>query len=79
MSEDVADLLMKALALPMEARAALAGSLLDTLDDTVDEDAEASWEKEIASRIEQLDAGTAKTVSWTELRGRMAAKLSHRA
>jgi hypothetical protein len=62
MSEDVADLLKKALALPMEARAALAGSLLDTLDDTVDEDAEASWEKEIASRIQQLDSGTAKTV-----------------
>jgi putative addiction module component (TIGR02574 family) len=79
MSEDVADLLKKALALPMEARAALAGSLLDTLDDTVDEDAEASWEKEIASRIEQLDAGTAKTVPWVEVRSRMAAKLSHRA
>lgn len=79
MSEDVADLLMKALALPVEARAALAGSLLDTLDDAVDEDAEASWEKEIAARIEQLDAGAARTVSWTELRSRMAAKLSHRA
>ena len=79
MSEDMADLLKKALALPVEARAALAGSLLDTLDETVDEDAEASWEKEIAARIEQLDAGAAKTVPWTELRSRMAAKLSHRA
>jgi putative addiction module component (TIGR02574 family) len=76
MTEEVADLLSKALALPVEARAALAGSLLDTLDETVDEDAEASWQAEIAARIEQLDTGRAKTVPWTEVRRRLAAKLS---
>ena len=75
MTEEVADLLKKALALPVEARAALAGSLLDTLDETVDEDVEASWRAEIASRIEQLDKGTAKTVPWTEVRRRLFAKL----
>ncbi len=76
MTEEVADLLSKALALPVEARAALAGSLLDTLDETVDEDAESSWEAEIASRIEQLDTGRAKTIPWIEVRRRIAAKLS---
>ena len=76
MTEEVADLLSRALALPVEARAALAGSLLDTLDETVDEDAEASWQTEIALRIEQLDTGRAKTISWTEVRRRIAAKLS---
>jgi len=79
MTEDEADLLKKVLALPVEARAALAGSLLDTLDDAVDEDVEASWEKEIARRVEQLDNGTAKTVPWTVVRKRLAAKLSQRA
>lgn len=77
MTEEVADLLKKALALPVEARAALAGSLLDTLDETVDDDVEASWEAEIASRIEQLDTGKAKTVPWTEVRRRLTSKLSH--
>ncbi len=36
-------ILKDALALPTEARAALAGSLLDSLDGEVDEDAEAAW------------------------------------
>lgn len=39
MTPEVSELLNKALALPAEARAALAGSLLETLDDTVDESA----------------------------------------
>ena len=79
MKEEVVDLLKKALALPVEARAALAGSLLDTLDETVDEEVEASWQREIASRIEQLDSGKAKTIPWTEVRKRLTAKLSHSA
>jgi putative addiction module component (TIGR02574 family) len=74
MKEEVVDLLKKALALPVEARAALAGSLLDTLDETVDEEVEASWQREIASRIEQLDSGKAKTIPWTEVRKRLTAK-----
>ncbi len=36
------EVLREALKLPMEARAALAGSLLDSLDDMIDEDAEAA-------------------------------------
>jgi putative addiction module component (TIGR02574 family) len=76
MTEEVVDLLKKALALPVEARAALAGSLLDTLDETVDEDVEASWEREIASRIDGLDTGKAQAIPWTEVRRRLTAKLS---
>lgn len=79
MTEDISELLKKALALPVEARAALAGSLLDSLDETVDESAEAEWEKEISRRVAELDAGTAKTVPWTEVRRRILAKLNHSA
>ena len=77
MSEQVSELLKKALALPAEARAALAGSLLDSLDEAVDPAAEALWENEIAKRIEELDAGKARTVPWTEVRRRIEAKLAH--
>ncbi|MGB7555005.1 MAG: addiction module protein [Candidatus Korobacteraceae bacterium] len=77
MTEDVNELLKKALGLPVNDRAELAGSLLDSLDETVDEDVEASWQEEIALRIQELDSGKARTVPWTEVRSRLASKLSH--
>jgi hypothetical protein len=43
MSPDVSGLLKNALALPLEARAALAGSLLESLDDAVDPSVEEAW------------------------------------
>jgi hypothetical protein len=53
MSPDVSELLKKALALPPEARAALAGSLLESLDDEpCDEGVDAAWNEEIKRRIE---------------------------
>lgn len=55
--------LEEALRLPAEARAALAGHLLDSLDDVVDEDVESAWSKEIARRIDDLDRGKVKTVA----------------
>jgi putative addiction module component (TIGR02574 family) len=65
MSPSQKRLLEEALRLPPEARAALAGHLLESLDDSVDEDAEAEWGKEIARRIDELDRGTVKTVPWS--------------
>jgi|SRR5579859_6483838 len=67
---EVSELLKKALALPIAARAALAVSLLDSLGETVDESAEAEWEKEIVRRVAELKAGTVKTIPWTEVRRR---------
>jgi putative addiction module component (TIGR02574 family) len=60
--------LQEALRLPAEARAALAGRLLESLDGPVDEDAEAAWSKEIARRIDDLDKGEVKTVAWSVAR-----------
>jgi len=60
--------LEEALRLPAEARAALAGHLLESLDDSVDEDVELAWSKEIARRIEDLDRGKVKTVPWSVAR-----------
>jgi hypothetical protein len=61
-------LLRSAMKLSPEARAALAGSLLESLDDTLDEGAEAAWEVEVARRVQELDATVAKPVAWSEAR-----------
>jgi putative addiction module component (TIGR02574 family) len=66
-------LLKKALALPPAARSALAGSLLDSLDDKVDASAEEEWSREIARRIEELDSGKVKPVPWAEARRQISA------
>ena len=74
MKRDAAEILKDALALPTEARAALAAALLESLDTEVDEDAEAAWASEINRRVAELDGGAVKTVPWTEVRRRLAAR-----
>ena len=71
MTSETQDLLDRALKLPVAARAALAGSLISSLDDSVDEDAEAAWEGEIRKRIAELDSGAVETVPWSEARKRI--------
>ena len=78
MSQDVSELLKKALALPAEARAALAGSLLESLDETLDAAAEEEWNKEIARRIGELDSGKVKPIPWSEARRQISAILNGR-
>jgi putative addiction module component (TIGR02574 family) len=68
MTEELSEILKKALELPPGARAALASSLLDSLEETVDPSAEEEWKIEIARRIEQLDSGAVKLIPWTEAR-----------
>jgi len=68
MKQDVSELLKKVLALPVEARAAMAGSLLESLDDVVDASSEEEWNDEIARRIQELDSGKVKPVPWAEAR-----------
>jgi putative addiction module component (TIGR02574 family) len=62
------ELLKKALALPERERADLAGSLIESLDQTVDENAEAAWQEEIARRLEEVRSGKAKTTPWNDVR-----------
>ena len=73
MSANSDTLFSDALRLPEGARAALAASLIDSLDATVDADAEAHWAAEIRRRIAALDAG-APTTPWAEARKRIAAR-----
>jgi hypothetical protein len=72
MSDPIVDeLLAKALSLPPAARAALAGSLLESLDEGLDEDAEAAWARVIEQRRAQLDSGAVRAIPWSEARRKL--------
>ncbi len=68
MTSNVKKLLDEALRLPSEVRAALAGSLIESLDETVDEDAESAWAETIQDRIKEIESGKVKTVPWSKAR-----------
>jgi putative addiction module component (TIGR02574 family) len=68
------EILKEALALPAEARAAVAGRLIESLDQQVDEDAEAAWSVEILRRLKELDSGAVKGIPWSEARRTILAK-----
>jgi len=68
------DLLKQALQLSPEERAALAASLIESLDEQVDEDAEAAWALEIRRRLAELDSGAVKTIPWSEARRRITGR-----
>ena len=70
---DAEQLLAEALRLSDEARAALAGQLIQSLDHDVDPDAEAAWSEEIRARLERVDGGIAETIPWSEARRRIHA------
>ena len=68
MVREAGDLLAEALQLPVEARAALATSLISSLEDEVDEDVEAAWSVEILRRLNEVDVGAVKLIPWAEAR-----------
>lgn len=70
MGEMPSKLLEQALKLPAEERAALADSLLRSLEGPVDPEIDAAWRAEIARRVAALDAG-APTIPWDEARARI--------
>ena len=72
MKQNIADILKEALKLPPEARAALAGTLLDSLDETTDGNAESTWESEIAMRLKEIDEGKVSLIPWSQARAKIA-------
>ena len=74
MGTDAAEILARALTLPDSARAALADSLIESLDAAVDEDAERAWKVEIARRLQELDSGAVSAVEWADVRRRLHAR-----
>jgi len=77
MSPETSDLLRRALALPDEERAALANTLLDSLEGT-SKSVQEAWDEEVARRIEDLKAGKAVTVPWEQLHRELLAMVNDR-
>ena len=75
MTQEAAELLKKALSLPASERADLAGSLIESLDDTQDEAVAAAWDEEVARRMADIDSGAVKPVSLEEARRRLSSAL----
>lgn len=62
------ELLKQALTLSDKERAELASSLIDSLDPTVDSDAEQAWQEAINRRLSEIENGQVKTIPWDEVR-----------
>ena len=77
MSPEVSDLLKKALELPVEERAALANTLLDSLG-PAEQSVQEAWDKEVGRRMEDLKAGKAVTVPWEQLHRELLAMVNER-
>lgn len=68
MTQETQDLLQKALALPENERAELAGSLISSLETASDPDVDAAWQDEIVRRSRELQSGHSTTVPWEEVK-----------
>jgi putative addiction module component (TIGR02574 family) len=61
--------------LPEEARAALADSLLDSLEAEIDPDAEQPWCEEIERHLAALNDGSIQLLPWDEVQARLRARI----
>ena len=67
MTQEAHELLQKALALPENERAELAGNLIASLDATVDQDVDAAWQQEVVRRLHDVQSGKVESVPWEEV------------
>jgi len=72
MTEEAANLLKRALALPVAERAELAGSLIESLDSAEDHSVASAWSVEVERRMQDLDNGKVKPISLEEARRRFS-------
>ncbi|HEV2206942.1 MAG TPA: addiction module protein [Candidatus Acidoferrales bacterium] len=70
-------MLKRALALSPEERAALANTLLESLDES-DASVEEAWDEEVARRMQDLKAGRGVTIAWEELHRELLAIVNGR-
>jgi putative addiction module component (TIGR02574 family) len=76
MGKEAAELLNQALRLPAAARAALADTLIESLDAEVDEGAEEAWRSEILLRARELDSGAVQTIAWEDVRRQLRSRFN---
>lgn len=68
MNTAIQELLDTALRLPENDRADLAASLIESLDQPFDPDAQTAWAEEVRRRLADLDSGAVKAIPWDEAR-----------
>jgi putative addiction module component (TIGR02574 family) len=68
MTNDEREIIEQALGLPPKARAELAGRLIESLEEAVDENVEEAWASEVAKRVHELDTRKVDTVPWSQAR-----------
>ena len=68
MSPSAEKFLEEALKLSEEERSVVAASLIDSLDQTSDQNIDEAWESEINERLKQLDNGSSKCIPWPDAR-----------
>jgi putative addiction module component (TIGR02574 family) len=78
MSPEISDLFKRAMELPADQRAALASSLLDSLDEESGHSADEAWEQEVARRMNELKAGGAVTIPWEDAQRQIRARVNGR-
>ena len=78
MPKDLTEIFKDATELSEADRATLAGLLIESLEGEADAGVDAAWSEEIARRVEEIEAGTAKTVPWEEVRQRLLERLNAR-
>jgi putative addiction module component (TIGR02574 family) len=78
MPKDFMSVFRDAAELSVSDRAALAGLLIESLETEADPDVEAAWAAEIERRVQELEAGTVKSIPWEEVRQRLLDRLNAR-
>lgn len=74
MNDTTRRLLTDALLLPEADRAELAASLIDSLDEAADIDADSAWDAEIQHRLQDIHRGEVTLLSLDEARDRLFGK-----
>lgn len=74
MASSVGQLFDEACQLAEGDRAALAGLLLESIEQAPEPGVEAVWAKEIERRVKELDDGVVAAVPWDEVKTRLLAK-----
>lgn len=71
MTKTATTLLEQALSLTEHERAEIAAKLLESLEESPDDDVDEAWAREIERRCAALDSGEAVTSDWNEFRARI--------
>lgn len=71
MSPSAKKVLEDALHLDEAERASVAGALIESLHPGPEPGVDEAWERVIERRVRELEAGTAETVPWSEVRARL--------